>query len=83
MRKIPSAAIVLLGIVFFAAGVLTLVAGVVNMLSTAGNIAVDPRLFVVLPLSDICSGLATQYEGTNVSLSVTLYFLLPPGDERD
>ncbi|HOA25849.1 MAG TPA: hypothetical protein PKI52_17710 [Aggregatilineales bacterium] len=77
MRKIPSAAIVLLGIVFFAAGVLTLVAGVVNMLSTAGNIAVDPRLFVVLPLSDICSGLAF------LAVPVTLYFLLPPGDERD
>ena len=77
MRKIPSTAIVFLGILFFAAGVLTLAAGVVNMLSTAGNVAVDPRLFVVLPVSDICSGLAF------LAVPVTLYFLLPPGDERD
>lgn len=76
MRKIPSVAIVLLGILFFAAGVLTLAAGVVNLLATTGAVTVAPRLFVALPAANICSGLAF------LAVPVTLYYLLPTGDER-
>lgn len=77
MHKIPSGLIIILGILFFAAGVLALLAGVVNLLSTTGVAAVDPRLFAALPAANICSGLAF------LAVPFALYSLLPKGDEND
>ena len=53
----------------------TLVAGIVNLLNVTGRADINPRLFIVLPLANLCAGLAF------LAVPAVLYGLLPGGDK--